>query len=58
MDFLVRYESSVKSLFLGDDPNGVNDAGNVTQKGEQDVQPEMQAEAHLEENADRREQNG
>src|SRR3546814_18984557 len=35
--------------FPGNDPNRVYDAGNVTQQRTQDVQPEMPAEAELQE---------
>lgn len=45
-------------LLFHDDPNGVNDAGNVTAEGEQDIQPEMQTETDLKENADRRQEYG
>jgi hypothetical protein len=32
-----------------DDPNSVNQSRNVTKQGQQDVQPELEAKAHLEE---------
>ncbi|MNY80485.1 hypothetical protein D3C86_2215480 [compost metagenome] len=36
----------------------MDDAGDVAQQGEQDVQPEGAAEAHLEEHAERRQKDG
>src|SRR5690606_22170924 len=41
-----------------DDPHGVNDARNVAEQRQQAVEPEMQAEADLEEDAERRQQDG
>ncbi|EXF42601.1 hypothetical protein BAY1663_04992 [Pseudomonas sp. BAY1663] len=41
----------------GDDPDGVDDAGNVAEQGQQDVQPEGAAETHLQEHSQRRQQN-
>jgi hypothetical protein len=41
-------------LSFGDDPDGVNDAGNIAKQREQNVNPEMLAKAFLQENAERR----
>jgi hypothetical protein len=40
------------------DIDGVNDAGDVTQDRQQDIDPEVQADADLEEHAERRQQDG
>ena len=36
-----------------DDPDGVNEARDIAQKRQQDVQPEMKSEADLQEHSDR-----
>ena len=41
-----------------DDPDGVNDAWNVAQDRQQDVEPELPAQPNGEEHPDRRQQNG
>lgn len=38
----------------GDDPDGVDDAGDVAEEGQEDVEPEMLAEAYLEEDPEGR----
>jgi len=44
-------------LVLGDHPDGVDDAGNITEDGKQDVYPELLPDAHLQEHAERRQDN-
>lgn len=44
--------------FAHDHPDRVNDAGNVTAKREQDIQPEMEAKSDLEKHANRRKNDG
>lgn len=43
---------------LGDDVHRMNDAREITEQGQQDVQPEGASEADLQENPQRREENG
>jgi hypothetical protein len=38
---------------LGDDPNGMDDAGDVAKQGQQDVDPEVFANTNLEKDAER-----
>src|SRR6218665_1260583 len=38
------------------DPDGVNNPGDISQNGQQDVEPELKAKSHLEEHTDRRKQ--
>ena len=45
-------------LFLQDHPQGVHDAGQPAEEREEDVQPEVQPEAHLQEDAKRRQEEG
>ena len=45
-------------LLLHDDPDRMNDAGNVAAQRQQNVQPEMQAKTDLKKNTDRRQENG
>lgn len=45
-------------LFFCNDPDGVNDAGNIAEQREQDIQPEMSSETNLEKHAQGREQDG
>ena len=33
--------------FFNDDPDGMNDARNIPQQGQENIDPEMQSEAHL-----------
>jgi hypothetical protein len=40
------------------DPKGMDDAGDVAEKGQQNIQPELKAKAHLQKNADRRQKDG
>ena len=58
--FPLCLQASVLSdnLFSDDDPDRVDDARQVAEERQQNVQPEMQADAHLEENADRRQEDG
>jgi hypothetical protein len=46
----------LNSLFAQNDPDRMDDAGNVAQQGQQQVEPEMPAEADLQEHAQRRQQ--
>ena len=41
---------------LGDDPHGMDDAGQVAQQGQEDIDPELLADAHLQEDAQGRQQ--
>ena len=44
---------------LSENPSsGLNDAGNIAAERQEDVQPELQADADLQEHADRRQKNG
>lgn len=43
-------------LSPNDDPDRVDDARQVAEERQQNVQPEVQSDAHLEENADRRQE--
>jgi hypothetical protein len=55
-----RLEVSARSaghLFFGDDPDCMDDAGDVPEQREQNVQPEMTAESDFQEYAKRRQQN-
>jgi len=45
-------------LFLQDDPQRVHDTRKKAAQGEEDVQPEVEAEADLEEHAQRRQEEG
>lgn len=39
-------------------PNRVNDAGHVSAQRQQNIEPEMKTEAHLQKHADRGQKNG
>ena len=41
-----------------DDPDGVNDAGNITAQRQKNIQPELQPEADLEKDANGRQDDG
>lgn len=45
-------------LLAQNDPDGMDDAGNIATECQQDVQPEVKAEANLEKDADWRQENG
>jgi hypothetical protein len=45
-------------LLAQDNPDGVDDAGNITAERQQDIEPEVQAKADLKKDADRRQENG
>jgi hypothetical protein len=45
------------TLFFGDDPDCMDDAGDVPEQREQNVQPEMTAESDFQEYTKRRQQN-
>lgn len=45
-------------LLAQDNPDGMNDAWDVTAQRQQDIEPEMQAKANLKKHADRRQENG
>lgn len=45
-------------LLAQDNPDGVNDAGNIAAERQQDIEPEMQAKANLKKHADRRQEDG
>jgi len=51
-------EKAAMRLPRKNDPNGVNDAGDVAKQGQDEVQPEMHSEPDFEENADGRQENG
>jgi hypothetical protein len=44
--------------FFGDNPHRMNDTGNITQQGQQNVDPEMLADPDLQKHAQRRQQDG
>ena len=39
--------ASVGNLLPCDNPDGVNDSWNVSEKGEEDIQPEVNSESYL-----------
>lgn len=45
-------------LFAQDDPDGVDDAGNITAQRQKNIQPEVQPEADLKKHANGREDDG
>lgn len=53
-----RYIPSCSGLSTCDDPDGVDDAGKIAQKRQQDVDPELRADAYLQEYAERRQNDG
>ena len=46
------------ALSFGNDPDGMDDSGNVTQQRQEDIQPECPGDTHLEEDPQRWENNG
>src|SRR3546814_16384151 len=50
--------SATASSFLGNDPDRVDDAGNIAEQRQQDVQPEVPPEADLQEDPERGQKNG
>lgn len=48
----------LRSILAGKDPDGMHQSRDVSEHGQQDVDPEMHAEADFEEDADRRDDNG
>ncbi len=42
------------ALLLRDDPHGVDNTGDVPEDGQEDVEPEVEAESHLQKDADGR----
>ncbi|SHF16084.1 Catechol 2,3-dioxygenase [Devosia limi DSM 17137] len=50
--YLLRFfERVTSSLFARDDPDGVDQAGEITQNCQHDIEPELQAEADLQKDA-------
>ena len=45
-------------LALGDDIDRMDDAGEIAQEGEQDIDPELWTDAYLQEHAERRQKDG
>ena len=44
------------SIVFQDDPHGVNDPGNVTKEGQQQIEPKVQPETDLQEDTQRRDE--
>jgi hypothetical protein len=47
-----------RSLHFDDNVQGVNDSGHIAEKRQEDVDPEMNSEPHLQENANRGQYDG
>jgi len=52
------YRDRVRRLPFGDDVHRVHDPRNVTQQGQQNIQPERPAKPHLQKHAQRWQKNG
>lgn len=55
---VTKEDRSGRSLLPGDDPDGVDDAGEVAEEGEQQADPELDPAGELEEDAERRQDDG